>query len=104
MLSAADIRALLLNFTEEVWREVIQHRVCASRANRVSAKGRRVRSRGERVRAGCACQHAAKRQTRSDALCKRDHVRRDAVLLKAEQRPRAAYAGLHLVDEQQDIA
>ncbi|MPN04036.1 hypothetical protein SDC9_151272 [bioreactor metagenome] len=61
-------------------------------------------SGAKRVRAALCREHAAEGKPRRDALCERDRVRLDAVLLEAEERARSADAGLHLVDEQQNIA
>ena len=62
-----------------------------------------VRAGREHVRAAFRRQHRADRHTAAQPLGHGDDVRADAVLLEAEQAARAADAGLHLVDDEQDI-
>ena len=99
-----QVLALLLDLMQELRvAYVVEHRVRRCADHRRAAERGRVRAGGQHVAAGVRRENRADRNAAAEALRHGNNIRTDAVLLERKQAARAADAGLHLVDDEQQI-
>ena len=99
-----EVGALLQHALEEIrLRHPAHHYPGGGAGNGVAPKGGAVLAGLQDVPQPFADQAGAHGKAPGNALGAGDHIRLDAVPLVGEEAPRAADAGLHLVNEEEDI-